>query len=83
MARGRPQLKRDTSNHGGVFLKELSSSEKQQLLSQISMEHQALKARVKMLEEQLSRTSAEQIEIAQLKKRKLLMKDRMLILQRN
>ena len=65
------------------FLKELSSSEKLQLLSKIMTEHQLLKARVKELEEQISRTSAEQVEIAQLKKRKLLMKDRMQILERN
>ena len=71
------------TQHGGVFLKELSSSEKLELLSKIMTEHQLLKARVKQLEEQISRTSEEQIEIAQLKKRKLLMKDRMQVLERN
>lgn len=64
-------------------MKDLSSRDKLELLSKISAEHQTLKARVKMLEGQISLTSAEQIEIAQLKKRKLLMKDRMQILQRN
>lgn len=74
------------SNHGspgGVFLKKLSSSEKLELLSKIMTEHQSLKARVKQLGEQLSRTSAEQIEMSQLKKRKLLMKDRIQILNKN
>jgi uncharacterized protein YdcH (DUF465 family) len=73
-------------NHGspgGVFLKELSSSEKLELLSKIMTEHQSLKARVKQLGEQLSRTSAEQIEMSQLKKRKVLMKDKIQLLRRN
>ena len=64
-------------------MKELSSAEKLELLSKITKEHQSLKERVKQLEGQRSLTSAEQIEISQLKKRKLLMKDRMHILQRN
>lgn len=64
-------------------MKHLSSREKLELLSKIMAEHQSLKARVKELEEQISLTSAEQVEISQLKKRKLLMKDRMQILERN
>ena len=64
-------------------MKELSSSEKLELLSKITSEHQSLKARVQQLKQQLSLTSAEQIEISQLKKRKVLMKDRIEILQRN
>ena len=69
--------------HGDRFLKELSSSEKLELLSKITSEHQSLKARVQQLKQQRSLTSAEQIEISQLKKRKVLMKDRIEILQRN
>ncbi len=72
-----------TKWHGGAFLKHLSSREKLELLSKITAEHQSLKARVKELEEQLSLTSAEQIEISQLKKRKLLMKDQIQILEHN
>ena len=64
-------------------MKKLSSSEKLELLSKIMTEHQTLKARVKELGQQLSRTSAEQIEMSQLKKRKLLMKDRIQILSKN
>ncbi len=64
-------------------MKKLSSSEKLELLSKIMNEHQSLKARVKQLGEQLSRTSAEQIEMSQLKKRKLLMKDQIHILNKN
>ena len=64
-------------------MKDFSSSEKLELLSKIMTEHQTLKARVRQLGQQLSRTSAEQIEMSQLKKRKLLMKDRIQILSRN
>lgn len=51
-------------------------------MSQLTAEHQALKARVRELETQHLRTSAEQIEISQLKKKKLLAKDRLELLQR-
>lgn len=73
----------DNTQQGAVFLKELSIRQKLELLSKIMNEHQSLKARVKQLAEQRSRTSEEQIEISQLKKRKVLMKDRMQVLQRN
>ena len=64
-------------------MKELSRRDKLELLSKITAEHQSLKARVKRLAEQKSLTSAEQIEIAQLKKRKVLIKDRIQSLERN
>ncbi len=64
-------------------MKKLSSSETLELLSKIMTEHQSLKARVKELGEQISRTSAEQVEMSQLKKRKLLMKDKIQVLTRN
>lgn len=64
-------------------MKQLSTDEKLELLSKITAEHQTLKARVKQLEEQRWLTADEEVEIAELKKRKLLMKDRIHILQRN
>lgn len=69
--------------HGGAFLTHLSKNEKLELLRSITAEHQSLKARVKQLEGQISRSPAERIEIAELKKRKLLMKDKIRILECN
>ncbi|MCP4445305.1 MAG: YdcH family protein [Myxococcales bacterium] len=61
----------------------LSTNEKLELLRSISAEHQSLKARLRELEEQIFRTPADQVEIAELKKRKLLMKDKIRVLERN
>lgn len=52
-------------------------------MSKLAAEHQSLKARVKKLEASISLTSAEQLEISELKKKKLLTKDRIQILERN
>ncbi len=62
---------------------ELSRNEKLELLRSITAEHQSLKARVKELEGQISRSPADQIEMAELKKRKLLIKDKILSLDSN
>lgn len=64
-------------------MKELSTREKLELMSKLAAEHQSLKARVKKLEASISLTSAEQLEISELKKKKLLTKDRIQILERN
>ncbi len=69
--------------HGGAFLTHLSRNEKLELLRSITAEHQNLKARVKELEGQISRSPADQVEMAELKKRKLLIKDKILSLDSN
>jgi hypothetical protein len=51
-------------------------------LRQLRAEHQALEARLQTLEQQRSLTSAEQLERAELKKRKLAAKDRIARLSR-
>lgn len=53
------------------------------LVSRLMLEHQSLKARVKKLEGQFFRTRPEELEIAELKKRKLQTKDRIFVLQQN
>ena len=52
------------------------SSSKQDLLEQLTAEHQALKERLRKLDGHLSLTSEEQVEYNQLKKMKLRTKDR-------
>ena len=69
--------------HGGAFLNHLSHHEKLELLRSITAEHQSLKARVKQLEGQITRSPADQVEMAELKKKKLLMKDRIRVLECN
>ena len=64
-------------------MKPLSSHEKLELLSKLTAEHQALKARVRELESHVSLTSQERIEMSELKKKKLWTKDRIQLLQRN
>lgn len=61
----------------------LSQNEKLELLRSITAEHQSLKARVKELEKQIFRSPADQVEMAELKKRKLQMKDKILSLECN
>lgn len=61
----------------------LSQRDQLELLSQLTLEHQNLKARVKKLEGQFFRTRPEELEISELKKRKLLTKDRIFVLQQN
>lgn len=51
-------------------------------LSALHAEHRALKARLRELERHISLTSAEQVEMAQLKKLKLRAKDRIQSLTR-
>ena len=50
---------------------------KQQTLARLMAEHQQLEARVRELEHHISLTTAEQVEIAQLKKLKLRTKDQL------
>ena len=47
------------------------------LLSNLTREHRQLDERLRQLDKQISMTAAERIEYCLLKKRKLLMKDRM------
>ena len=47
------------------------------LLSTLTREHRQLDERLRQLDKQISMTAAERIEYCLLKKRKLLMKDRM------
>lgn len=54
---------------------------RQEQLEQLHDQHRALKARLKELERHLSLTSAEEVERAELKKMKLLTKERILRLQ--
>ena len=61
----------------------LSRNEKLELLRSITAEHQSLKARVKELAGQITRSPADQVELVELKKRKLLMKDKILSLECN
>jgi hypothetical protein len=49
---------------------------KEDLLTQLSEEHRAIKERLRELGRHISLTSAEQVEYAQLKKMKLATKDR-------
>lgn len=56
---------------------------KDDLLGELTAEHQALKERLRELSRHLSLTSAEQVEYAQLKKLKLRTKDRIHSLQQN
>jgi hypothetical protein len=57
-------------------------AERHQIIAQLRAEHQALEARLQTLEQQRSLTSAEQLERAELKKRKLHAKDRLARLSR-
>jgi hypothetical protein len=50
---------------------------KTDLLATLSKEHRQLDERLRQLDKQVSMTAAERIEYCLLKKRKLLMKDRM------
>jgi hypothetical protein len=54
---------------------------KEDLLSQLTEEHRAIKARLRQLDRHISLTSAEQVEYAQLKKMKLATKDRIRALE--
>ena len=54
---------------------------KEDLLNQLSDEHRAIKERLRELGRHLSLTSAEQVEVAQLKKMKLATKDRIRALE--
>ena len=54
---------------------------KQELLNQLVAEHQQLKARLRALSRHVALTSAEQVEVAQLKKMKLRAKDRIALLR--
>jgi uncharacterized protein YdcH (DUF465 family) len=56
---------------------------KDDLLAELTAEHQALKERLRELDRHLSLTSAEQVEYTQLKKLKLRTKDRIHSLQTN
>jgi uncharacterized protein YdcH (DUF465 family) len=58
----------ETSNFGGS---------KRDQLERLSKQHSELKARVHELESHMSLTSTEQLELSQLKKRKLLTKDQL------
>ena len=50
-------------------------------LTKLVAEHSALKERLRILNRHLALTAAEQLEVAQLKKKKLLAKDRIRLLQ--
>lgn len=60
---------------------ELSPDLKNELLEQLVAEHQQLKARLRALNRHVALTSAEQVEVAQLKKMKLRAKDRIAVLR--
>ena len=64
----------------GANLKTTDTS-KDLLLEKLAREHQELKARLRMLNRHVALTSAEQVEVAQLKKLKLRTKDRIRYLQ--
>jgi hypothetical protein len=57
------------------------SDPREELLTQLSDEHRAIKERLRQLSRHISLTSAEQVEVAQLKKMKLATKDRMRALE--
>jgi len=59
----------------------VASASKEDLLSQLTEEHRAIKARLRQLDRHISLTSAEQVEYAQLKKMKLATKDRIRALE--
>lgn len=54
---------------------------KEELLTRLTAEHRALKARLRELGRHISLTSAEKVEYAQLKKMKLRTKDRIRMLE--
>jgi hypothetical protein len=54
---------------------------KEQVLSRLSDEHRAIKERLRQLGRHIALTSAEQVEVAQLKRMKLATKDRMRALE--
>lgn len=54
---------------------------KEQLLNRLSDEHRAIKQRLRELNRHIALTSAEQVEVAQLKRMKLATKDRMRALE--
>ena len=56
---------------------------KQSQLRQLTAEHQELKARLRSLNRHVALTSAEQVEVAQLKKLKLRAKDRIRLLEQS
>lgn len=60
---------------------ELSPQSKEELLEQLVAEHQQLKARLRALNRHVALTSAERVEVAQLKKMKLRAKDRIALLR--
>lgn len=60
---------------------ELSPQMKEELLEQLVAEHQQLKARLRALNRHVALTSAERVEVAQLKKMKLRAKDRIALLR--
>jgi hypothetical protein len=72
------QLDPDLSQGALVATNTLS---KEELLDQLVAEHQQLKARLRALSRHVALTSAEQVEAAQLKKLKLLAKDRIAYLR--
>ncbi len=53
------------------------SGSRQALIDRLAAEHEALKARIRELDSQLTLTSAERTEYAELKKMKLRTKDRL------
>lgn len=55
----------------------------QSQLKQLVAEHQELKARLRSLNRHVALTSAEQVEVAQLKKLKLRTKDRIRLLEQS
>lgn len=59
------------------------AANKEVLLTKLTAEHRALKARIQELNRHVSLTSAERVEYSQLKKLKLRTKDRIRSLQRH
>ena len=64
-------------------MQNLAGDRKQDLITQLSNEHRAIKARIRELDKHIALTSAEQVEYAQLKKLKLRAKDRIRMLEQN
>ena len=64
-------------------MQNLTGDQKRELITHLSQEHRAIKARIRELNKHLSLTSAERVEYAQLKKLKLRAKDRIRMLEQN
>lgn len=61
-------------------MRQVIEGTKNDQLAALAEQHQVIKARLKELDKHLALTAAEQLEYAELKKRKLLTKDRIQVL---